>query len=99
VIGSIALRGQNIMNPPTHAEARKVREVDADLFARKLKHPYENRTLFDECLMFSGLGGKRIINLIARIIVPHQAVDKTKSILKDLEHSLPIVSLDELRTT
>jgi hypothetical protein len=96
ITGNLALHGQNIMRSPEQNEIVGLQNVDAEFFGRELNAPLGKVQLLNECLVYPGLGGKRMMELVNRVIVPAKAVENAKAILKDLNQPPPIVSLESL---
>ena len=52
------------------------------------------KRLADYCYVYPEAAGKRMIELASRVIVPAEAVEQARTILKALRHPPPVTSLE-----
>lgn len=96
VTGNLALHGKNIMRSPEQNEIAELQNIDADFFGKELNAPLGKVPLLNECLVYPRFGGKRMMELVNRVIVPAQAVENAKAILKEINQPPSVVSLESL---
>jgi hypothetical protein len=82
-----SLAGQPTSNITSEAQRRELLEIDADFFSRTLPFPDGEATLAAKSHYLPAVGGRHVLAIANRIIVPASAEDETKAILRD--HGLP----------
>lgn len=86
-----------VMHVPTPEERKRFLEIDPEFFGRTIKRDLGDVQTLDMTLAYPGFGGKRIIDMVRRVIVPAAAVDRAKEVLTKLHIPPPVVSLNDLR--
>lgn len=96
IAGGIAINGIDLMRPLLSEERNVFIEIDSEFFQRKMVFIDNHFELIDECSLYTSLGGKHVLDLANRIIVPAIAIQNAREALSKLNNKLPIVSLEEL---
>lgn len=86
-----------VMHVPTADERRRFVEIDPEFFDRTIRRDVGDVQTLDASLVYPGLGGKRIIDVVRRVIVPALAVERAREVLAELESPPPVVSIDAVR--
>ena len=67
-------------------------------FGQQIKTDTGPVDTLDKALILPGLGGKRVIETVRRVLVPSAARVRAARILATLDNPPPVVSIDTLRT-
>jgi hypothetical protein len=94
---NFAIRGEEIMRRISDEVNGRLMEIDAEFFGRDFPTPAGTSSLAQESWIYPGFGGKRVLQMARRIIVPSPAVAQVKEILPKLEGFPPVVSIEALR--
>src|SRR5690349_5736563 len=77
--------GEEVMRPPTTEVIDRLMQINAEFWGREFsKSSGSGKRLADEVLVYPGIRGKRMIELVQRIIVPAVALERATYILKGL---------------
>jgi hypothetical protein len=95
VAANIAIRGVDMMQRPDARLIERLKALDHNFFARQV-HPDSDRCLAEEVLVLPGLGGKHILQMARRVIVPREAVSDAVALLSGLPDAPAVVALDSL---
>lgn len=85
------------MHLPTADERKRFMEIDPEFFGRTIRRDVGNVQTLDAALVYPGLSGKRIINMVRRVIVPAFAVDRVREIFGELRRPPPVIAIDDVR--
>jgi hypothetical protein len=85
------------MHVPTADERRRFMEIDPEFFGRSIRRDIGDVQTLEASLVYPGLGGKRIIDMVRRVIVPASSVDRAREVLAELESPPPVVPIDAVR--
>jgi hypothetical protein len=96
IVGNIAVRGEELMRRPTTEFVERLLEIDSEFFGREFP-PSSGKRLADDIYVFPGIGERRIIEMVRRIIVPDVAVERAKSIVKCVNNPPPVIAFSDLR--
>jgi hypothetical protein len=94
---NFAIRGEEVMRRPSAELIERVLNIDRAWWGEEFPRgsgSMERRV--EKLLVYPGIGGKRIIEMANRVIVPQEAVERAKTILKDLNPSPPVISLADI---
>jgi hypothetical protein len=105
--GNVAIRDEEMMCRPSEQMIARLLALDADFFGRPFPPPnvvmsnvsWHNATqqrLVDDSWVFPGIGDKRILQFVRRVIAPAKAVEATRAILTNVANPPPVVSLESL---
>jgi hypothetical protein len=86
-----------VMHVPTADERRRFMEIDPEFFGRTIRRDIGDVQTLEASLVYPGLGGKRIIDMVRRVIVPASSVDRAREVLAELESPPPVVPIDAVR--
>jgi hypothetical protein len=86
-----------VMHVPTIDERARLMEIDPEFFGRTIKRDVGDVQTLDGTLVYPGIGSKRIIDMVGRVIVPASVVDRARESLAELQNPPPVVSIDEVR--
>jgi hypothetical protein len=95
IASNMAIRGVEMMRRPSPELIARLKTLDDDFFGREFP-PNSGKTLAEEVFVLPGLGDRRILQMVNRIIVPEEAMSKVQAILKDLSDALLMASLESL---
>jgi hypothetical protein len=93
IVGNLAIRGEELMRRPSTEFIGRLLEIDSEFFGRELASG--NRRA-DECYVYPGIGEKRLIEMVRRIIVPDAAVERAKSIVNCVGQPPPIIAFSAI---
>jgi len=93
---NFALRGEEVMRRVSDEVIERLIEIDADFFGRNFPTAAGTSLLAKESWIYPGFGGKRILQMVRRVIVPSPAVDRAKEILAKLPSLPPVVPIEVL---
>jgi hypothetical protein len=83
-----------VMHVPTADERKRFMDIDPEFFGRTIRRDIGDVQTLDAALVYPGLGGKRIIDMVRRLIVPASAVDRVNGVLAELQSPLPVIPID-----
>jgi len=86
----------DVLHVPTQLERERFLELDREFFDRKISTDTGIFETLDQSLVHPGLNGKRLIEMVRRVVVPKEAVDRAKTILAELENPPQTISMDEI---
>jgi hypothetical protein len=90
---NFAVRGEEVMHRVSDEVIRRLMEIDAEFFGRDFPTAAGTSRLAKESWIYPGFGGKRVLQMVRRVIVPSPAVDRAKEILPK---SPPVVLIEAL---
>jgi hypothetical protein len=85
------------MRRPSNEMIERLLQIDAEFFGRDFPTASGTRRLAEEALVFPGIGGKRIIDMVNRVVVPRAAIPLAKPILARIAPRVPIVCIEDIR--
>jgi Putative abortive phage resistance protein AbiGi, antitoxin len=91
---NFAVRGEEIMHRPSDELIDRLLEIDAAFFGRDFPTPSGMRRLANEAYVLPGIGDKRIIDLVNRVVVPRAALEPARRILARVAPTVPIVCIE-----
>jgi hypothetical protein len=93
---NFAVRGEEVMRRPSGEVIERLLEIDAEFFGRDFPIATGTTRLANEAYVFPGIGGKRIIQMVNRVVVPRVSLQTAISIVARVAPNVPIVSLEDL---
>jgi hypothetical protein len=99
IVGNFSINGTQAMREPTPSEKARLLEIDKDFFARVTQTDLGPVDTLSQLLVYPGLNDKRIIEMVRRIIVPAEAVDRVADILDELNNPPQVVAMDQPQTS
>jgi hypothetical protein len=93
---NFAVKGEEVMRKPSEEMKARLLDIDPEFFGRDFPTASGPRQLASEALVFPGLGGKRIIEMAHRIVVPRNALDETRSLIERFAPAVPIICIEDL---
>jgi hypothetical protein len=87
----------DVLHVPTPSERERFLEIDRGFFERKISTDTGTVETLDQSLVHPGLNGQRLIEMVRRVLVPAEAVDRATEILGALDTSPQIISMGELQ--
>ena len=88
-----AINGISVMHAPTSEEKKRFVEISPSFYGGVIKGDSGPIQALEVALVYPGLGGKGIIEMVRRVIAPAEAVGSVKDILKSLAHPPEVVSI------
>jgi hypothetical protein len=95
---NFTVNGISALRVLTDTEKAQVLAIGPEFFGRQIKTDTGPVVTLDKALVLPGLSGKRVIELVKRVVVPSAARACATHILATLESPPPVVSIDTLRT-
>ncbi len=95
IVGNMAIRGIEMMRRPSAELIERLKALDGDFFGREFP-PNSGRSLAEGVFVLPGLGDRRILQMVNRIVVPEAAVSNVQAILKGLSDAPIVASLESL---
>jgi hypothetical protein len=89
--------GEEVMRRPSKELIDKLLEIDADFFGRDFPTMSGTRRLADEAFVFPRIGGKRIIEMVNRVVVPRAAFTPANDLLARVAPSVPIICIENIK--
>ncbi len=94
IASPFAINGVEVMRPLAPEERKRLIEIDANFFSRKIKTDLGPVSMLDAALVHPGIKGKRVIEMVRRVVVPSEAVQRTRDILARLPAAPPVIALE-----
>jgi hypothetical protein len=94
---NFAIRGEDVMRRPSDEMIGRLMEFDAQFFGRDFPIPSGTSCLAKESWIYPGFGGKRVMQMVRRVIVPSAAVERATEMLAKLPNPPPVVLIESLR--
>lgn len=91
---AFAVEGKNILHSPTPAEREAFLRIDADFYGRELRTDTGSASAIDRALVHPGIGGRKIIEMVRRFVVPSAAVTRVREILSPVTNSVEVIAID-----
>ncbi|MFZ0425835.1 MAG: hypothetical protein WAL80_23400 [Xanthobacteraceae bacterium] len=86
-----------VLHVPTLDERQRFLEIDPEFFSRQVSNGINMAATLDQALVYPALNGKRIIEMVRRVVVPPDAVADATDVLSSLESPPPVVSSADLK--
>ena len=93
------ISGQKVVREVTLSEREQILRIDSEFFTRTIDSDFGPVERLSKSLILPGLYGKRLIEMVRRVIVPTDALEQAKSILSVIDNAPPVVALDSLKTS
>lgn len=93
---NFAIGGEEVMRRPSDELIGRLLDIDADFFGRDFPTPSGPRQLASEARVFPGIAGKRIIQMVNRVVVPREALTSAKAIVARFAPAVPVVSIEDM---
>jgi hypothetical protein len=93
---NFAIRGEEVMRRPSNEVVARLLEIDSDFFGRNFDTPAGMSQLAREALVLPGVGGKRLIELVNRIVVPRAAAPAAQALVARVGTSTPVVCIEDM---
>ncbi len=93
ISGQLTYEGERLSQPLDQPEQDRLFAIDEEFFGKQLQFLSEARSVADRCLVFKSLANRPVRDFIQEIIVPADALEETKNLLKDRGSSLPLKAL------
>jgi hypothetical protein len=87
----------DVLHVLTRSERKIVLEIDREFFEHKISTDTGIVETLDQVLVHPGLDGKRLIEMVRRVVVPGEAVSRANEILGAVDNPPQIISMDELQ--
>lgn len=88
--------GDEVMRLPSDQLLDRLLEIDAEFFGRDFPTPQGTKRLGETAYLFPGIGDKKIIQMVRRVIVPRAAISIVQPILARFATSVPIVCIEDM---
>ncbi len=94
---NFAVRGEESMRRPSDELVARLIDIDSDFFGRDFETACGTTQLAREALVLPGIGGKRIIELVNRVIVPRAARPRVEAIFAPFGTRTTVVCIEDIR--
>jgi hypothetical protein len=91
----MTLRGEELMGAPGPNTVSRLLEIDPEFFGKELPAG-SGKNRAQQSFVFTGLGDRRLIQSVRRVIVPGKAMPAVREILKDVPECPPIIAIDAI---
>jgi len=88
--------GQQVIREVAPSEREKILQIDSEFFTRTIDSDFGPVERLSKSLILPGLNGKRVIEMVRRVIVPTGALEQARSILSKIDNAPPVVDLNSL---
>ncbi len=96
IVSNFAIRGEEVMRRPSREVIDRLLDIDPDFFARDFTTMSGIKRLAEETRIFPGIGDKKIIHMVRRVVVPRAAMSSVKPILDHFAPSVPITCIENM---
>ena len=93
---NFAINDVNVLRPLTEPEKQRLLQIDRSFFERRVETGVGKKDTLALALVHPGINGKSLIQIVRRIIVPPEAVERVTKLLASLGNPPPVVSLNDL---
>jgi hypothetical protein len=93
---AFAIKGVEILRVPTQIEKDRFLEIDPTFFGREIQTDLGGVKTLDQTLVHAGMDGNKLIEMARRIIVPAEAIDEVRDIVKGLTNPPTVMSDTEV---
>ena len=93
---NFAINGEEVMRQPSDEVVSRLIEIDADFSGRNFETPQGIVQLARTSWILPGFGGRRIVELANRVVVPRAALASAKAILARIAPSVAVVCIEDL---
>ena len=94
---NFAIRGEEVMRRASDEVIGRLMEIDTEFFGRGFQTAAGMSTLGKESWVYPGSGGKRVIQMVRRVIVPREALERASTIVANIAPNVPVVCSEDLR--
>lgn len=94
---NFSIQGEEVMRRPSNEVIDRLLAIDSEFFGRDFPTMSGTKRLADEALVFLGIGDKKIIQMVRRVVVPRAALSSAKQILTRVVPDTPIVCIEDIR--
>jgi Putative abortive phage resistance protein AbiGi, antitoxin len=94
---NFAVRGEEVMHRVSDEVIGRLMEIDAQFFGRDFPIGLGMSRLAKESWIYPGFGGKRVIEMVRRVIVPREALERAIAIVAKVATNVPVVCIDNLK--
>lgn len=94
IAGNMAIRGEEMMRQPSGDLIERLMTLDKDFFGKEV--PGNEKTRAELSFVLPGLGEKRILELVNRIIAPRAALERVEAFFSSVSNRPKIVALEDL---
>jgi len=88
--------GDEVMRQPSNQLLERLLDIDPEFFGRPFQTPQGTKRLGEAAYIFPGVGNKKIIQMVERVIVPSAAMSRVQPILTRFSGGVPIVCIEDL---
>jgi hypothetical protein len=93
---NFAIRGEEVMRRTSDEVVARLLDLDSDFFGRAFETSAGMSQLAREAWILPGVSGKRIVELVNRIVVPSAALRSAQAIIARSGTSVPVISIEEM---
>ena len=96
IAGNFAVRGEEVIGRASENLIKRLLKIDEAFFGRECVTAAGTKRLVDEVWVCPGIGGRAILEMVNRVIVPRKAVGSAKVIASALAHPPAVVSIEDV---
>jgi Putative abortive phage resistance protein AbiGi, antitoxin len=93
---NLAIKCEETLRRPSNEIIDQLLGIDAEFFGRDFPTAAGTRRLAEEALIFPSIGGKRIIDMVNRVVVPSAALTSANALLAKAAPNVPVVCFDDI---
>ncbi|CAB3768591.1 hypothetical protein LMG29739_05339 [Paraburkholderia solisilvae] len=91
-----SILGKQVIREVAPAEREQILQIDSEFFTRTIDSDFGAVERLSKSLILPGLNGKRVIEMVRRVIVPAGALEQARSVLSGIDNAPPVVDLNSL---
>lgn len=93
IAASFAIEGKELVHDATKDEVARLMLIDGEFFSRQLNVPGGTKSRGEMTLFYPSFRGRTFLELARRIIVPDEALDAAKDLVRSLKRAAPVVAV------
>jgi Putative abortive phage resistance protein AbiGi, antitoxin len=94
---NLSVEGKNTLHRPSAKLIERLLEIDADFFGRDFTTSSGTGRLVDEVYVYPGIGDRRILEMVRRVVVPRAAIDPVSVIIRHFGVGASVVCIEDLK--
>jgi hypothetical protein len=96
ILNGFAVHGQVLTQPVSDLLREELEAIDGEFFNRVIQGDEALVPLLSLCTIFPGMNGQKVIEMVRRVIVPSEAIDRVLELLADLQNPPAVISYEQI---
>lgn len=92
ICGQITCTQKPLTRELSTDEQQRLTSIDSEFFSKTIEFAGKQSTRAQRCALYSEIEGRKAVSYINRILVPKEAIKKTKEMLTRLNLSIPVMT-------